>query len=137
MEGQGPYSEHFLFFINYKWAQRVFAPGKLFQLSLMCVGMARSLLENGKPKRCFTWISSSLTHKRCIWLEKPARNTHKLIGCVYKFRMYKCCEYGPQVWGLIHSSLVSPLFTNKLEFLSLASLSSLVLCNILSYFAHL
>jgi len=37
----------------------VFVPGRLFQLSLMFVGKARSK----EPLRCFTGVGSGLTHK--------------------------------------------------------------------------
>ncbi len=109
----GPYSQHFIFFPTFKWAQKarvlhntklqflsrdkhssllgpfvsdeenefgtwraganfiklflsviygfslyakVFVPGKLFQPSLMFVGEARSLPQNGAPERCFTRV---------------------------------------------------------------------------------
>jgi hypothetical protein len=50
----------------------------------------------------------------------------------------KFSEYGP--WGGIHNTSLSLKFTNgtnKLECLSLVSLSSLVLSNAQAYWAHL
>ncbi len=50
----------------------------------------------------------------------------------------QCCEYGP--WYRIRKTLFSlqlENWTNKLECLKLESLSSMMLCNILAYWANL
>jgi hypothetical protein len=50
--------------------------GNPFQPSLMLVGKARSLPQNGAPERCFTQIGSGLTRKYYTRLERLAMDKH-------------------------------------------------------------
>ncbi len=60
--------------VSYAFSElaRAFAPGKPFQPSLMFVGEARSLPENGAPERCFTQVGSALpANIRLSWKGLP------------------------------------------------------------------
>jgi hypothetical protein len=66
----------------------MFAPGKPFQLSPLCVDKASSLPLSGVPERCFTWVGSCLTCKHSI-LERLSRDKRssllrKFVTCSRK-----------------------------------------------------
>jgi len=78
----GPYSQHFILFVTYGWAQwaRVFVPGMLFQPNQIFVGKARSLPKSGAPEVCFTWEGSGLIRLGWTFL----LGTIKLVGPILK-----------------------------------------------------
>ncbi len=80
----------------------------------MFVGKARSLHYIGAPESCFTRVGSTLSHKQEVRMEKIAKDKHSSL------------TLGARIIKLIMAVIYS--FRNKLECLSLASLSSLVYC---------
>ncbi len=72
----------------------MFLPGNVFQLSIMFVGKARSLLWSGTPERCFTQIRYSLTSKHVTRLERPDRvkGTNTLYRAYYQHSLIKAVK---------------------------------------------
>ncbi len=69
----------------------------LFQPSLMFVGKARSLPQNGAPERCFTRLSSSLAYKQQTRLEWIARDKHSsLLQKFVNYGQKKFHNIGPR-----------------------------------------
>ncbi len=52
----------------------MFAPGRLFQLGLMFVGMTNNITKSGAPERCFTWIGTGHTK-----LKRHAKDKHSSL----------------------------------------------------------
>jgi hypothetical protein len=90
---------HFLYDLNcppggqsnetfYERKSRIFVMGKPFQLSILFVGKARSLLPlTEAPQRCFTsWVGSCLTCKHNTILERLVREEY--FSLLRKFVTY-------------------------------------------------
>jgi hypothetical protein len=74
----------------------------------MFVGKATSMPYSGAPERCFTWVSSSLTHKHYTSLERPVTPLSVTVNYVLtKCRYAECHHIG---WVLSYCvSLLSDL----------------------------
>ncbi len=69
-----------LYFIFYRtFTKYVFVPNRLFHLSLMFVGEARSLMQSGAPERHFPQVSSRLTRMHYNMLEMFATSKHSSL----------------------------------------------------------
>ncbi len=78
------------------------------------------------PERCFTLVGSCLTCQHYTIQERLTRDKHSsLLRKLITYARKKVYNIGPR--GLYHKTLFTDI-QNKLEFLSLASLSSLVYC---------
>ncbi len=67
------------YFLNFCTKLECLSVTCLFQFSLMFVGKARNLPQNGAPERCFICIGSSITSKYQTSLERLARDKHSSV----------------------------------------------------------
>ncbi len=102
-------------------------PWQSFVTSLIFAGEARRLPQSGAIERCFSRVSSDLNRKHQTWPERLA--TDKSSHLLQKFLNYsqksfiKLCLGANDIKRLLS---INYGLRNKLECLSLASLSSLV-----------